>query len=48
MMTAILLRLIAVNPDEMRSIDRLLLQPKFNRNRRAVGELQVTGALLDS
>ena len=48
MMTAILLRLGVVNPDELRSIDRLLPQPKFNRNRRAVGELQVTGALLDS
>ncbi len=33
MMTAILLRLGVVNPDELRSIDRLLPQPKFNGNR---------------
>ena len=38
MMTAILLRLGVVNPDELRSIDRLLSQPRFNK-RRAIGEL---------
>ena len=48
MMTAILLHLGVVNPDELRSIDRLLPQPKFNRNRLAGGERQVTGTLLDS
>ena len=43
-----LLRLGVVNPDELRSIDRGLPQPILNRNRRTVGELGVTAALLDS
>ena len=48
MMSALLLRLGVVNPDELRSIDRGLPQPILNRNRRTVGELRVTAALLDS
>ena len=41
-MTAILLRLGVVKPDELRSIDRALPQSIFNRNHRAPGDRSVT------
>ena len=47
-MSAMLLRLGVISADELRSIDWALPQPILNRNRRAVGELRVTAALLDS
>ena len=45
MMTAILMRLGAIDDSTLQSIDRALPQPIFNRNLRVVGEMRTTAVL---
>ena len=45
MMTAILMRLGALDDATLQSIDRALPQPILNRNRRVVGEVRTTAVL---
>jgi L-asparaginase II len=45
MMTAILMRLGAIDDSTLQSIDQALPQPIFNRNHRVVGEMRTTAVL---